>query len=78
MPGGDGGGGGAAAGDLRTGFAVISSVANLPTQVRTTDLQVDSTVAAVTVDAQGKIVDVVFDAVQTKINFTTEGNSDAS
>lgn len=74
VPGGDGGGGGAAAGDLRTGFAVISSVAKSADAGENDGLaQVDSTVAAVTVDAQGKIVDVVFDAVQTKINFTAEG-----
>ncbi|HEY8348218.1 MAG TPA: hypothetical protein VIM13_00080 [Clostridia bacterium] len=68
------GGGNAAAGDLKTGFAVITSVAkSADAGDKEGVAQVDSTVAAVTVDAQGKIVNAVFDAVQTKINFTAEG-----
>jgi len=69
-----GGGGGAAAGDLKTGFAVITSVAKSADAGENNGLaQIDSTVAAVTVDPQGKIVNAAFDAVQTKINFTAEG-----
>ena len=73
-PGGSDGGGNAAAGDLKTGFAVITSITKSTDAGDNPGLaQVDSTVAAVTVDAQGKIVNAVFDAVQTKINFTAEG-----
>jgi hypothetical protein len=72
-PGGNGGGG-AAAGELKTGLAVISSIAKSTDAGEKDGLaQIDSTVAAVTVDAQGKIVSAVFDAAQTKINFSAEG-----
>lgn len=68
------GGDGTAAGKLRTGFAVISSVAKSTDAGDKEGLaQIDSTVAAVTVDAQGKITNCVFDAVQTKINFSADG-----
>ena len=71
-PGGDGDG--SAAGGLRTGLAVISSIAKSTDAGEKDGLaQVDSTVAAVTVDADGRIVNCVFDAAQTKINFSADG-----
>ncbi len=59
---------------LKTGLAVISSTAKSSDAGEKDGLaQVDSTVVAVTVDKDGKIVDCVIDAAQTRINFSTAG-----
>lgn len=59
---------------LKTGFAVITSNAK-STEAGEKDglAQIDSTVVAVTVDKDGKIVECIIDAVQTKVNFSTAG-----
>jgi len=64
-----------AAGDaLKTGMAVITSIASSKDAGEKDGLaQVDSTVAAVTLDKDGKIVDCKIDVAQTKINFSKEG-----
>lgn len=63
-----------AATTAKTGLAVISSIAK-STSVGEADglAQVDSTVVAVLVGADGKILDCKIDAAQTKINFSAEG-----
>ncbi len=69
------GAGSAAGGAVKTGLGVVSSIA------KSTDVtaekeglaQIDSTIAAVTVDKDGKIVKCEIDAAQTKINFSAEG-----
>lgn len=60
---------------VKTGLAVITAVdksnhAGAGLGVA----QIDSTVVAVTVDAKGKIVKCVIDAVQSRINFDASGN----
>ncbi|HWP79792.1 MAG TPA: hypothetical protein VN446_04040 [Candidatus Acidoferrum sp.] len=57
-----------------TGLAVISSIAKSKDAGEKDGLaQVDSAIVAVTVDKDGKIVDCVIDAAQTKINFSAAG-----
>ncbi len=58
----------------KTGLAVTSSIAK-STNVGDTDglAEIDSTVVAVLVDQDGKILDCKIDAVQTKVNFSAEG-----
>lgn len=59
---------------VKTGLAVTTSTSNSKDAADEDGLgQVDSTIVAVTVDADGKIVDCVIDAAQTKINFSKEG-----
>jgi len=59
---------------LKTGFAVISSVAkSMPAGAEAGLAQADSTAVGVLVDADGVIVKCVIDAVQTKINFGADG-----
>ena len=59
---------------VKTGLAVISSVEKSTNSVKKVGLaQVDSTVVAVTVDKDGKIVKCMIDVAQTKINFNDEG-----
>jgi hypothetical protein len=59
---------------VKTGLAVITSIGKSADAGEKEGLaQVDSTVVAVTVDKDGKIDNCRIDAVQTKINFTTEG-----
>lgn len=59
---------------VKTGLAVISSIANSKDAGKEDGLgQVDSTVVAVTVDKDGKIVKCAIDAAQTKINFSAAG-----
>lgn len=59
---------------VKTGLAVISSVAKSADAGEKDGLaQVDSTVVAVTVGADGKIVKCAIDNAQTKINFSKEG-----
>ncbi|MBW7573830.1 hypothetical protein [Caproiciproducens faecalis] len=64
----------AATGTLKTGLAVITSIA------KSTDVkdgkglaEADSTVVAVAVDKDGKIVKCLIDAVQSKVNFSDAG-----
>lgn len=65
----------ATGGAVKTGLGVVSTIA------KSTDVtaekeglaEVDSTVAAVTVDKDGKIVKCEIDVAQTKINFSAEG-----
>jgi hypothetical protein len=67
-------GGTAAGGALRTGLGVVTSVASSADAGEKDGLaQTDSTVAAVLVDADGKIVALKLDAAQTKINFSSDG-----
>lgn len=63
-----------AAGVVKTGLAVISSIAKSTDAAEEDGLaQADSTIVAVTVDEEGKILNCVIDAAQTKINFSKEG-----
>lgn len=64
-----------ASGDaVKTGLAVVSSIANSADAGEKDGLaQVDSIIAAVTVGKDGKIVKCAIDAAQTKINFSTAG-----
>lgn len=69
-----GNGGAAAGGTLKTGLAVVTSVASSKDAGENDGLaQTDSTVVAVTVDADGRIAACKIDAAQTKINFSAEG-----
>lgn len=59
---------------VKTGLAIITSVANSTDAGEKDGLaEVDSMIAAVTVDKDGKIVKCILDAAQTKINFSKEG-----
>lgn len=59
---------------IKTGLAVITSAAKSTDAGEKEGLvQADSTVVAVTVGADGKIVDCVIDGAQTKINFDSAG-----
>lgn len=59
---------------LKTGYAVSTSLGKSADAGEKDGLaQVDSTVVAVTVDKDGKIVECIIDAVQTKINFSKDG-----
>ena len=63
-----------AADAVKTGLAVISSVAKSADAGEKDGLaQTDSVVVAVTVDKDGKIVKCAIDTAQTKINFSKEG-----
>ncbi len=63
-----------AAGVVKTGMAVITSAAkSVDAGEKNGTAQADSLVAAVTVDAEGKIVKCVIDQAQTKIEFSKEG-----
>lgn len=64
----------AAAGTVKTGLAVITSIAS-STDVKDGKglAEADSTVVAVAVDKDGKIVKCIIDAVQTKVNFSDTG-----
>lgn len=59
---------------VKTGFGVVTGI-NSSKNAGDEDglVQVDSYIAAVLVDANGKIVDCKIDAIQTKVNFTKEG-----
>jgi hypothetical protein len=66
-----GGGSGEA---VKTGLGVVSSIAKSTDAGEKDGLaEVDSMIAAVTVDKDGKIVNCKIDAAQTKINFSAEG-----
>lgn len=60
---------------VKTGLAISTSVGKSadPTADKAGLVQADSTIVAVTVDADGKIVSCVIDAAQTKANFDTAG-----
>ncbi len=59
---------------VKTGLAVISSIAKSTDAGEKEGLaQVDSVAVAVTVDKDGKIVNCKIDTAQTKINFSAEG-----
>lgn len=59
---------------VKTGLAVMSSIAKSKDAENEDGLaQVDSTIVAVTVDKDGKIVKCAIDAAQTKINFSAAG-----
>lgn len=61
-------------GAVKTGLGVITSLGSSKEAGDEDGLaQVESMIAAVTVDADGKIVNCVIDGVQSKINFTKEG-----
>jgi len=64
----------AATGTVKTGLAVVTSIAS-STDVKDGKglAQADSTVVAVSVDKDGKIVKCIIDAVQSKVNFTDAG-----
>ncbi len=58
----------------KTGLAVVSSLANSANADKEDGLaQTDSTIVAVLVGEDGKILDCKIDAAQTKINFSKEG-----
>lgn len=64
----------AAAGGLKTGMAIVSSMeSSKDAGEKDGNAQVDSTVAAVVVDADGKIVKCTIDVAQNKMGFTNEG-----
>lgn len=59
---------------VKTGLAVISSIAKSKDAGKEDGLaQIDSTIVALTVDKDGKIVKCAIDAAQTKVNFTAAG-----
>lgn len=62
-------------GALKTGLAVITSASSSKDSAEGKDGtgQVDSTIIAVTVDKDGKIVDCIIDGAQTRINFDAKG-----
>lgn len=63
-----------ATGGLKTGFAVVSSIADSTDAGEKDGLaKTDSTFVAVLVDSEGKIVNCVIDGVQTAVNFSKEG-----
>ncbi len=65
----------AAKGTVKTGLAVVTSIANSAdaTAADAGVAQGYSTIAAVTVDGSGKIVSCVIDAAQTNVNFGADG-----
>ena len=66
--------GAANSGKVKTGLAVITELTKSTDAGEKPGLaQIDSTVVAVTVDGNGKIVKCVIDAVQSKINFDASG-----
>jgi hypothetical protein len=61
-------------GAAKTGLAVITSLSKSTDAGEKDGLaQIDSTIVAVTVDKEGKIIKCAIDAVQSKINFDTKG-----
>lgn len=61
-------------GSVKTGLAVITSIAKSKDATEGVGLaEMNSTVVAVTVDNNGKIVKCVIDAAQTKVNFSDAG-----
>lgn len=65
---------GAAEGSLKTGYSIVTKIGSSKDAGDEEGLgQVDSTVIAVLVDADGKLVDIEIDAAQTKVNFDNTG-----
>lgn len=64
-----------AEGELKTGLAVIPSLAKSASATADADgfAQTDAVVVAVTVDQDGKIVDLKIDGIQAKISFAADG-----
>lgn len=63
-----------AEGALKTGLAIITDVSGSKDAAEEDGLaQTDLTMAAVTVDAEGKIVACTIDSLQVKLNFNEEG-----
>ncbi len=63
-----------AEGSVKTGLAIITTTAKSKDAEDQDGLaQVDSTIVAVTVDGEGKIVKCIIDGAQTKINFSKTG-----
>lgn len=61
-------------GSVKTGLGIVSSLAKSANAGEKDGLaEVDSTVVAVMVGQDGKIMDCVIDVAQTKVNFSTEG-----
>ena len=61
-------------GGVKTGLAIATSIASSKDAGDEDGLaQADSTIAAVTVDKDGKIVKCILDVAQTKVNFSKEG-----
>jgi hypothetical protein len=59
---------------VKTGYAIMTTAGKSVAAGDTDGLaQADSVVVAVTVDADGKIVNIAIDSAQTKINFSKEG-----
>ena len=67
--------GGSKADTVKTGLAVISEIKADEHNPSDTALEIDSVAAAVTVDADGKIVDVKIDEAQTKTDLTKDNGN---
>lgn len=67
--------GGSKADTVKTGLAVISEIKADEYNPSDTALEIDSVAAAVTVDADGKIVDVKIDEAQTKPDLTKDNGN---
>ena len=64
---------------VKTGIAIVSSLSGTNASADETGLaQVDSTVAAVTVDEDGKIVSCKIDVAQNKVPVNADGSFDTS
>jgi hypothetical protein len=65
-----------AEGDLKTGLAVVTSLASSKSATADADglAQTDAYIVAVTVDQAGKIADCKIDSIQAKINFGANGS----
>ena len=70
---------GSSAKKVKTGIAIVSSLSGTNASADETGLaQVDSTVAAVTVDEDGKIVSCKIDVAQNKVPVNADGSFDTS
>lgn len=70
---------GGSAKKVKTGIAIVSSLSGTNASADETGLaQVDSTVAAVTVDESGKIVSCKIDVAQNKVPVNADGSFDTS
>lgn len=69
-----GGNGGSASGSVKVGLGVVTSIgSSKDLEGDKGTAQVDSTIATVAVDENGKIVDCQIDAAQTKVTFDAAG-----
>jgi hypothetical protein len=64
-----------AEGELATGLALVASLSSSKPAAEDADgvAQTDASVVAVTLDGEGRIVDCIIDAIQTRITFSAEG-----